>query len=151
MGNPELTKPMMTSYILYLIVGVMLMWFVTFSINLAFWIGICIIVFGHLINSLAYSAMREHPEKKKKVVDWGIYKYSRHPHILHHMITPFGAVIMGWNMESTVYIILWIYLIVLIIANHFGILYEEKRNLEKFGKEYKDYMKRTPRYFSLQK
>lgn len=59
-----------------LIVLCVLMWFIPFSIDLAFWIGICIIVFGQVVYALSYSAMSEHPERKKVVVDWGIYKIS---------------------------------------------------------------------------
>ena len=108
-------------------------------------------VFGHLVNGLAYSAMREHPEKKKVVVDWGIYRISRHPHILHGMITQVGVIVMGWNIKSTVYIILWGYFVLHIIMTHFGALREEKINIEKFGQEYRDYMKRVPRYFLIRR
>lgn len=106
-------------------------------------------VFGHLVNGLAYSAMREHPEKKKVVVDWGIYKIIRHPHILHSVITQLGVIVMGWNIRSTVYIILWVYFVLYVIGNHFGILREERINIKKFGKEYRDYIKRVPRYFLI--
>ena len=86
-----------------------LMWFVTFEIDLAFWVGICIIAFGHAIFSLGYGAMREHPEKKQALVDWGIYKISRHPHLLAGMITNLGTIVIGWNTEATMYIVLWVY------------------------------------------
>jgi protein-S-isoprenylcysteine O-methyltransferase Ste14 len=35
--------------------------------------------------------------------------------------------------------------------NHFYILMEERKNIEKYDQEYKDYMKRTPRYLGLDK
>jgi len=146
MGMPELSRPMHILSMISFIVPIVLMWFVTFSINAAFWIGICIIVFGHVLNSLAYSAMREHPGKKKVVVDWGIYKVTRHPHFLHSVITTLGAIVIGWNWSSTIYIILWVYLVLDIIFNHFAILMEEKRTAEKLGQEYVDYMERVPRY-----
>jgi len=131
------------------IVGWVLTWFVTFSINLAFWIGVGIIVFGEVVFALGYSAMREHPEKKKAVVDWGIYKVSRHSHVLAGIITDLGAIIMGWNLKSMIYLILWVYFILYVIISHLGVLSEEKINIEKFGQEYKDYMKRVPRYFLI--
>lgn len=124
---------------------------VPLRINLAFWIGLCIIIFGQVIFSLGYSAMREHPEKQKVVVDWGIYRVSRHSHILAGMITVLGVIVIGWNVKSTVYIILLGYFALNVIVNHLGILHEEKRNVEKFGKEYKDYMKKVPRYFSIRR
>ena len=146
MSTPELSKPMMILSCISFIIPIVLMWFVPFSINLAFWIGIGIIVFGHVLNSLAYAAMREHPEKKKAVVDWGIYKFTRHPHFMHGIITTLGAIVMGWNWNSIIYIILWVYLVLDIIFNHFAILMEERRTVDKLGQEYEDYMKRVPRY-----
>jgi len=126
-----------------------LMWFVPFKTDLAFWIGISIIVFGQVVFALGYSAMREHPEQKKAVVDWGIYKVSRHSHVLAGIITVLGAIIMGWNLKSTIYPILWVYFALYIIVSHLGLLSEEKIDIEKFGQEYKDYMKRVPRYFLM--
>lgn len=136
-------------YFIELILLCVLMWFVSFCINLAFWIGICIIVFGHVIFALGYSAMREHPEKKEVVVDWGIYKVSRHSHVLAGKITTLGAIVMGWNLNSPMYIILWIYLVLDIIVSHFAILNEEKINIQQFGQAYEDYMKRVPRYLLM--
>jgi len=146
-GGPS--KPLAIAYMLMLIGFCALMWFIPFEINIAFWIGISIIVFGQVVFALGYSAMREHPEKKKAVVDWGIYKVSRHSHVLAGIITDLGAIIMGWNLKSTIYLIVWVYFALYIIINHLGVLSEEKINIEKFGQEYKDYMKRVPRCFLI--
>ena len=54
---------------------------------------------------------------------------------------------MGWNTASVMYIILWVYFVLNIAMSHFGVLNEEKMNIERFGQEYKDYMKKVPRYF----
>ncbi len=151
MGFPEMNTLMKVIFVVSLVGGCVLMWFVPFRIDLAFWIGLCIVVFGHVIFSLGYSAMREHPEKQKVVVDWGIYGVSRHSHIMAHLITFLGVIVMGWNTRSIIYIILWGYFVLQVIFNHFYVLYEEKRNIEKFGQEYKDYMKRVPRYFSIRR
>jgi len=149
MTSPGPSKPWIIGHFIGFIGMCVLMWFVSFSINLAFWIGICIIVFGQVVFGLGYSAMREHPEKKKAVVDWGIYKVSRHSHVLAGNITGLGAIIMGWNTESAMYIILWVYFVLNIIFTHFALLSEEKINIERFGQEYEDYMKRVPRYFLI--
>jgi len=133
-------------YFIGLILWCVLMWFVPFSLNVAFWIGICVMVSGQVVFTLGYSAMREHPEKNKVVVDWGIYKFSRHSHVLAGKVTTLGAIITGWNFNSPMYIILWAYFALDIIVTHFGILSEEKINQEKFGQEYEDYVKRVPRY-----
>ena len=126
-----------------------LMWFVPFRINLAFWLGLGIIIFGEVVYALGYSAMREHPERKRAVVDWGIYRVSRHSHVLAGLTTTLGTVIMGWNPASMTYLILWVYFVLDIILSHFGLLSEEKINIEKFGQEYADYMKSVPRYFLI--
>jgi protein-S-isoprenylcysteine O-methyltransferase Ste14 len=136
-------------YFTGLILWCVLMWFVPFRINLAFWVGICIIVFGHVVFALGYSAMREHPEKKSVVVDWGIYSISRHSHVLAGKITTLGAIVMGWNFNTTMYIVLWGYFVLDSIVTHFGVLREEKKIIEEFGKEYVDYMKRVPRYLGI--
>ncbi|NIM03019.1 DUF1295 domain-containing protein [bacterium] len=133
------------------IAGWMLMWFVFFSINSAFWIGLVIIIFGNVVLSLGYFAMREHPEKKKAVVDWGIYRVSRHSHVLAGTICLLGVIVMGWNPASVMYKLLWVYFVIYSTATHFYVLSEEKINIEKFGQEYVDYMNRTPRYIGIPK
>jgi len=147
MSGPGPSKPWVLGFWMSFIVGWVLTWFVTFSINLAFWIGIGIIVIGEVVFALGYAAMREHPEKKKTVVDWGIYKVSRHSHILAGIICLLGMIVMGWNPASIIYIILWVYFVLYVALSHFGVLNEEKLNIDRFGQEYKDYIKRVPRYF----
>ena len=149
MGSPEISKPMKIGFLISFVGLCVWLWFVPFSINLAFWIGICIIVFGHVVNSLAYVAMREHLEKKQAVVDWGIYKVTRHPHFHHGVITTLGTIVMGWNTGSIVYMLLWAYFVLSVIFNHFSTLQEEKGTAKKLGQEYADYMKRVPRYFLI--
>ena len=130
-----------------IIAGWVLMWFIPYSIDMAFWIGLGIIVLGLIIVSLSAIAAREHPEKKQAVVDWGIYRVSRHPQGLSDLISHLGAVIMGWNPNSVIYLILWVYLVLYASLMHLALLKEEKLNVKKFGQEYADYMKKVPRYF----
>jgi hypothetical protein len=61
MSGPGPSKAWMMAFWTVFMVGWILTWFVTFSINLAFWIGIAIIVFGEVVFALGYIAMREHP------------------------------------------------------------------------------------------
>lgn len=149
MSGPGPSKAWTIAFWTALMVGWILTWFVTFSINLAFWIGVAIIVFGEVVFALGYIAMREHPEKKKTVVDWGIYKVSRHSHVLAGVICLLGTIVVGWNPSSLMYIVLWVYFVLYVILGHFGVLNEEKLNIERFGQGYEDYMKRVPRYFLI--
>jgi protein-S-isoprenylcysteine O-methyltransferase Ste14 len=149
MTSPGPGRPWVIGSTISLVIFIVLAWFVPFSINLAFWIGLGIIVLGQVVFILSCSAMREHPEKKKTVVDWGIYMVTRHPHVLSGMIMTLGVIVMGWNWSSIIYIILWVYFVLDIILTHFAVLNEEKLDIERFGQEYVDYMKRVPRYFLI--
>jgi protein-S-isoprenylcysteine O-methyltransferase Ste14 len=146
MAGPGPSRSWVMAFWASFITGWVLTWFVTYSINLAFWIGLVIIVFGEVVFALGYAAMREHPEKKQAVVDWGIYGVSRHSHVLAGIIVILGVVIMGWGSTSVAYILLWVYFVLYLILSHFGVLNEEKINVERFGQEYVDYMKKVPRY-----
>lgn len=149
MTSPGPGKRWAIVHFIRLVLLCVLMWFVPFGLDLAFWIGICIIVFGQVVFALGYTAMREHPEKKRAVVDWGIYRVSRHSHVLAGEITTFGAVVMGWNFNSIIYVILWVYFLLGLTLTHFSVLTEERINTEKFGQDYEDYMRNVPRYFLI--
>jgi len=146
MGSPQGGKSWMIGSMVSLIIFIVLLWFVPFRFNLAFWIGLCIVVLGQVVFALGYSAMREHPEKKQTVVDWGIYGVSRHSHVLAGIITNLGVIIMGWNTASLVYVLVWVYFVLDVIFSHLYVVMEDRVNVEKFGQEYVDYMKRVPRY-----
>jgi protein-S-isoprenylcysteine O-methyltransferase Ste14 len=124
-----------------------LLWFTCFSINFVFWIGLSVMMLGYILFCMGYSAMREHPEKNKPVVDWGIYAFSRNSHIIASKITNLGIIIIGWNPDSTIYSMLWVLFFIDLIITHFALLNEEKNNIEKFGQEFVEYMKKVPRYF----
>ena len=147
MAGPGPSRSRVMVFWAILIIGWVLTWFIHYRINLAFWLGLIIIIFGGAVFALGYMAMREHPEKKQAVVDWGIYGVSRHSHVLAGMICMLGTVVMGWSPGSVVYILLWVYFVLYVIMGHFGVLNEEKLNVKRLGQEYAEYMKRVPRYF----
>jgi len=149
MSGPGPSRSWVLAFWISFIAGWTLTWFVIFSINLAFWIGLGLIVFGEVVFALGFLAMREHPEKKKVVVDWGIYKVSRHSHVIAGVICLLGVIVVGWNPASVIYIMLWVYFVLYLVLSHFGVLNEEKLNIKRFGQEYVDYMKKVPRYFLI--
>jgi len=72
-------------------------------------------------------------------VESGMYAFVRHPEFLGHILIIFALVIISQH---------WISLIVgaiLIVLLCLAMIEEEKRNIEKFGNAYMDYMKRVPR------
>lgn len=151
MRGPGPNKAWMMAFWITFIVGWILTWFVPFSINMAFWIGVAIIFSGETVYALGYIAMRDHHEKNKAVVEWGIYKVSRNSHVLAGIICLLGTIVIGWNPSSLIYAVLWGYFVLYTIMSHFGVLNEEKLNIERFGQEYADYMDKTPRYIGLTK
>jgi protein-S-isoprenylcysteine O-methyltransferase Ste14 len=148
MTGPGPRRSFQMGFWVMLFAGWSLTWFIKFSIGPAFWIGIALIVLGEVLFALGYIAMREHPEKTRAVVDWGIYGFNRHSHVLASVVCLLGVVVMGWQ-QSVLYGILWVYFFLYVAMMHVGVLNEEKLNIERFGQEYANYMKRVPRYFPV--
>ena len=76
---------------------------------------------------------------RESLVESGMYAFVRHPEFLGHILIIFALVIISQH---------WISLIVgaiLIVLLCLAMIEEEKRNIEKFGDAYRDYMKRVPR------
>jgi len=76
---------------------------------------------------------------KEVLVESGIYAFVRHPEFLGHILIISALIILSQC---------WINLVigtVLIVLLWFAMIEEEKRNIEKFGDVYRDYMKRVPR------
>jgi len=115
------------------------------SANLAklLYAGWIILAFG-IIFLLWSSKLRKkgHVEEdisREALVESGLYAFVRHPEFLGHILIIFALTIISQH---------WISLIVgaiLIVLLCFAMIEEEKRNIEKFGDAYRDYMKRVPR------
>ena len=104
-------------------------------------VGWMILIFGIIfLLWSSRSRKKEHAkEEKETLVESGMYAFVRHPEFLGHILIIFALILIAQY---------WINLIIgaiLIILLYFAMLEEEKRNLEKFGDAYKDYMKRVPR------
>ena len=76
------------------------------------------------------------------LVDRGVYKYMRHPMHLGLFLFPVGiAFLIG--SPSFILIIAPLEIVFMFVMIK---LYEEPEAIKKFGKEYVDYMKRTPAF-----
>jgi protein-S-isoprenylcysteine O-methyltransferase Ste14 len=73
------------------------------------------------------------------IIDSGVYSIIRHPMYLAFILTAIALIFIS---QYWLNIIIGIIRIVLL---YYVILEEEKGDLEKFGQDYKDYMKRVPR------
>ena len=73
------------------------------------------------------------------LVERGMYAFVRHPEFLGHILIIFTLIIISQHWIS---VIVGAILIVLLCL---AMMEEEKRNIEKFGNAYKDYMKKVPK------
>ena len=73
------------------------------------------------------------------LVESGMYAFVRHPEFLGHILIISALVIISQHWIS--FIVGAILIVLLCLA----MIDEEKRNIEKFGNAYRDYMKRVPR------
>ena len=77
----------------------------------------------------------------KKLVTTGTYRYVRNPMISAVLITLFGESITILSLK----IFYWA-IIFFIINNLFFLIYEEPKLEKRFGKQYREYKKKVPRW-----
>ena len=103
------------------------------------YVGWIILAFG-IIFLLWSSKTREKGHAEGiGLVERGMYAFVRHPEFLGHILIIFAMVIISQHWIS--FIVGAILIVLLCLA----MIEEEKRNIEKFGDAYMDYMKRVPR------
>ena len=108
-----------------------------------FYIGILIFLFGLIFDLTVLYTLRK--AKIDKPFTNGPYKYSRHPIYLALFLIIISISIMSLS---------WIFLLIVIIAAVHQLIAapaEEQYCLKKYGKEYQEYMERTPRWIGLPK
>ena len=109
------------------------------SANLAklLYAGWVILAFGIIF--LLWSSKSRKKGHAEALVESGTYAFVRHPEFLGHILIIFALIIISQH---------WISLIIgtiLVALLYLAIIEEEKRNIEKFGDAYREYMKRVPR------
>ncbi len=111
--------------------------------TLWFYIGFPIFYLGVMILIIATTDFATTPEEKP--ITQGTYAFSRHPMYLSSFIIYIGT---GIATAS------WLFLL-LGIANIFWVrteaVVEERYCLERYNKDYREYMKRTPRWIGIPK
>jgi len=120
------------------------------SINLAalLYVGWITLVFGIIIvlsssQSRKKSRVPENGISKETFVESGLYSFVRHPEFLGHILIIFSLIFIAQHLLNLVIGA------VMIVLLYFAMIEEEKRNIEKFGVSYRDYMERVPRINSL--
>ncbi len=98
-------------------------------------LGIIFIVWA----SQSRKKRRSEREGKGVFVESGMYGIVRHPEYLGHIMVILGLAAISQHWASLTFagaliVLLWL-----------AMVEEEKRNIEKFGSAYKDYMRKVPR------
>jgi len=153
----ELKLYSLVGFILYVLVGMTLIvilasidYYYNFSLfdyNLGYSIGFILFILGLVLQGVAEATLGKYylpsigTVEDHKIVKDGIYKYIRHPGYLGEILIFFGLGFVTYSLLG----ILGAFVVSLMV--YFGkVVPEEKYMLEKFGKEYEEYMKETFRF-----
>jgi protein-S-isoprenylcysteine O-methyltransferase Ste14 len=153
----ELKLYSLVGFILYVLVGMTFIVilasidyyynFSLFNYNLGYYIGFALFIIGIILQGVAEATLGKYylpsigTVEGQKIVKDGIYKYIRHPGYLGEIIIFFGLGFVTYSLLG----ILGAFIVSLMV--YVGeVIPEEKYMLEKFGKEYEEYMKETFRF-----
>jgi len=153
----ELKLYSLVGFILYVLVGMTFIVilasidyyynFSLFNYNLGYIIGFTLFIMGLILQGVAEATLGKYylpsigTVEGQKIVKDGIYKYIRHPGYLGEIIILFGLGFVTYSLLG----ILGAFIVSLMV--YVGeVIPEEKYMLEKFGKEYEEYMKETFRF-----
>lgn len=153
----ELKLYSLVGFILYVLVGMTFIVilasidyyynFSLFNYNLGYYIGFALFIIGIILQGIAEATLGKYylpsigTVEGQKILKDGIYKYIRHPGYLGEIIIFFGLGFVTYSLLG----ILGAFIVSLMV--YVGeVIPEEKYMLEKFGKEYEEYMKETFRF-----
>jgi protein-S-isoprenylcysteine O-methyltransferase Ste14 len=108
-----------------------------------FSIGLPVFLLGLILQTIAYVNVATNPVDEP--VTKGLYRYSRHP---MYVALPFSLI--GTGLASASWPFLLLSVIVVVTQLHNAIP-EERECLEAYGKAYREYMERTPRWIGIPK
>jgi protein-S-isoprenylcysteine O-methyltransferase Ste14 len=78
----------------------------------------------------------------KKFVGRGVYKLNRNP-----MYTGAFLILLGEALLFESAILIIYFLVFIILVNYYVLAFEEPQLKKRFGKSYRDYLERVPRWF----
>jgi protein-S-isoprenylcysteine O-methyltransferase Ste14 len=116
-----------------------------FSLALSI-IGIALISFGAIIRWISIFTLKKYftvnlkVTKEQKIIDYGIYRYVRHPSYTGLLLSHIGLGLVFCNAISFVFITIPLFIWIII-----RIKLEEKMLIETFKNQYLEYMKKTKR------
>ena len=107
-------------------------------INILFSITLGIIIF--IIGAFVYFKWEIFWDKNYhgQLVTEGIFRYIRHPHYTSLLIIGFGLAFFFYSIAALVVAIIAVPIMIISISD------EEKLLIKQYGKDYKEFMKKTP-------
>jgi len=111
--------------------------------TLWFYVGLPISLLGIVMYIIVSVSIANTPVDRP--VTTGLYRYSRHPMCVTSFVAPVGAGIASAS---------WLFLLlsVLCILTHFiNGIFEERICLDAYGRDYQEYLDRTPRLMGIPK
>jgi protein-S-isoprenylcysteine O-methyltransferase Ste14 len=108
-----------------------------------FYTGLPIYILGMVVGITAVTSIAATQEDKPFTK--GMYRYSRHPLSISMFLVLLGV---GVASASWLYLLL---LVILVVFTRFMVVIEEQSCIKKFGKAYREYMNKTPRWIGFPK
>ena len=120
------------------------------ELNWIFILGSTIWLFGFLFEAIADKQLtnfKNNSSKKNKIIQIGLWKYSRHPNYFGEVVLWWGIFLMACTKNNFLYTVASPFLITYLILFVSGIpMLEEKY---KNNEEFQEYKKRTSSFFPL--
>ena len=120
------------------------------NINVLDYIGILIWLIGfyfEVVSDQQLFHFTRNPENKGKIIQHGLWKYSRHPNYFGEVTMWWGVFLIAYNSFNGMYALISPVLITLLILFVSGVPMLEKKY--ESNPEYQDYKKRTSKFFPM--
>jgi len=116
------------------------------QIGLLEWGGLAIAVLGIVGEALADSqaqAFKKRPSSKQRILDVGLWRYSRHPNYFFEIVTWIGFALAVGDLPHGWMAVACPILIAYFLLRVTGIPLTEKHSLETHGDAYREYQRKT--------
>ena len=113
--------------------------FIPVEIRLTF--GILLLIISGYMAGTGLSIVFGKKAQSQGVIRKGVFSFLRHPIYLSEIILYLGLLVLNISLAAALILIIAIFFL------HYISRYEEKLLLERFGKEYEQYMSEVPMWF----
>ena len=119
--------------------------FIPANTGALFWVGLCLAGLGVALNCVAMLSFAKLPDGLNT---HGVYRFSRNPMYVGGFLFLVGLNVIGWrfafaNIAFAVLTLVWAG------VTHWTVLEEEAFLSEKYGRDYKAFKRKIPRYIGI--